>query len=349
MELRGIFSTLSVWLVMSMCADRSQATVAAAAGSLFSAVVAKVLSLASQDAADVATVERRSSRVPNPERRGLSLLEVMLALAILAVATAYLAASMEQATSNALKAQNLTQAELVAESVMNQVIAGVIPTEAVSWTPYSNSFGPTEWMYQVQPVATEVDGMLAYQVAVQRVDANVGLVQAKVDLFANRWIIDPALGLDTPPVDDGYGGEGYGGEGNAAASGGSGASAGGASGAAAGGIPAGGGFAPGGPGGPAGGGRGAGPGGGRGAGPGGGRGGGAGDAGGRGAGGGGAGGRPAGGARGGGPAGGGAGGRAGGGGFGPGGPGGGFGPGGPGGGAGPAGQGAARGGARGGR
>ncbi|MCR9294539.1 MAG: type II secretion system minor pseudopilin GspI [bacterium] len=332
-----------------MCADRSQATVAAAAGSLFSAVVAKVLSLASQDAADVATVERRSSRVPNPERRGLSLLEVMLALAILAVATAYLAASMEQATSNALKAQNLTQAELVAESVMNQVIAGVIPTEAVSWTPYSNSFGPTEWMYQVQPVATEVDGMLAYQVAVQRVDANVGLVQAKVDLFANRWIIDPALGLDTPPVDDGYGGEGYGGEGNAAASGGSGASAGGASGAAAGGIPAGGGFAPGGPGGPAGGGRGAGPGGGRGAGPGGGRGGGAGDAGGRGAGGGGAGGRPAGGARGGGPAGGGAGGRAGGGGFGPGGPGGGFGPGGPGGGAGPAGQGAARGGARGGR
>lgn len=350
MELRGIFSALSVWLVMSMCADRSQATVAAAAGTLFSAVVAKVLVLASQDAMDVGTVERLSSRVPNPERRGLSLLEVMLALAILAVATAYLAASMEQATSNALKAQNLTQAELVAESVMNQVIAGVIPTEAVSWTPYSNSFGPTEWMYQVQPVATEVDGMLAYQVAVQRVDANVGLVQAKVDLFANRWIIDPALGLDTPPVDDGYGGEGYGGEGNAVGSGGtaSGGASGGASGAAAGAMPAGGGFAPGGPGGPAGGGRGAGPGGGRGAGPGGGRGGGAGDAGGRGAGGGGAGGRPAGGARGGGPAGGGAGGRAGGGGFGPGGPGGGFGPGGPGGG-GPAGQGAARGGGRGGR
>ncbi len=130
---------------------------------------------------------------------GLSLLEVVLALAILAVATAYLAQSMQLATTNALKAQRLTKAELVAESVLNQVIAGLIPSTPVTWTPYNNSMGTTNWVYQIQQVPTEVDGMLGLQIAVQEIDPQLGLVQGKADLYVNRWIIDPTLGLDTPP------------------------------------------------------------------------------------------------------------------------------------------------------
>ncbi len=59
-------------------------------------------------------------------RSGISLLEVVLALAILGIASAYLSQAMQLATLNAVRAQRLTQAELVAESVMNQVIGGVI-------------------------------------------------------------------------------------------------------------------------------------------------------------------------------------------------------------------------------
>ncbi len=130
---------------------------------------------------------------------GLSLLEVILALAILAIASAYLAQSMELATHNALRAERLTQAELVAESVMNQVIAGVIPSKPVTWTNYHNSAGMTEWLYELRSVPTEIEGMVGLQVAVQKSDPNVGLVATQADLFANRWIIDPALELDVPP------------------------------------------------------------------------------------------------------------------------------------------------------
>lgn len=136
------------------------------------------------------------------ERRGLSLLEVVLALAILAMASAYLAQSMELATTNAIKAQRIAQAELVAESVMNQMIAGLISSEPVTWTPYFNSMGQTDWMYQIQQVNTQLDGMLGLQVAVQQLDPNTGLIQTRYDLYVNRWIIDPALELDVPPEEE---------------------------------------------------------------------------------------------------------------------------------------------------
>ncbi|MFK7737437.1 MAG: prepilin-type N-terminal cleavage/methylation domain-containing protein [Pirellulaceae bacterium] len=198
---------------------------------------------------------------PQPKgSSGLSLLEVVLALAILAVATAYLASTMEQATTNGLKSQKLTQAELVAESIVNQIIAGVIPSDPVSWTPYSNSRGPTEWVYQIQQVPTELESMVGFQVAVQQVNTGQAVVPTTTDLFANRWIIDPELQLDVPPEEEGYGDEGYGSEGTGGttSSSGSTGSTGGAQAAGAGaalGGAGGGGFGPGGPGG--GGGRGA--------------------------------------------------------------------------------------------
>ncbi|MEZ6134058.1 MAG: prepilin-type N-terminal cleavage/methylation domain-containing protein [Pirellulaceae bacterium] len=141
--------------------------------------------------------------------RGLSLLEVVLALTILAMASAYLAQAMNIATTNALKAERLTQAELVAESVMNQVIAGVLPAQPVTWTPYYspsqlsqvNLEGASGWLYQIQPVQTEMEGMVGLQVAVQKQSAT-GVVEVEYDLFANRWIIDPTLGLDVPPEEE---------------------------------------------------------------------------------------------------------------------------------------------------
>jgi type II secretion system protein I len=134
-------------------------------------------------------------------RRGLSLLEVILALSILAFSAAYLAQAMGLATENAIKAQDLTRAELVAESVMNQVIAGVLPSDPVSWTPYMAATGDSGWLYSIQNVPAEVEGMLGFSIAVKRNDLDAAN-PAVYDFFMNRWIIDPALGLDTPPEEE---------------------------------------------------------------------------------------------------------------------------------------------------
>lgn len=140
-------------------------------------------------------------------RQGISLLEVVLALAILAVASAYLAQSMHIAAVNAQRAESQTQAEIVAESVMNQIVAGVLPTQSVSWTAYvnPNPFGSSaaltndsQWLYSISSLATEVQGLLGIEVAVNQVitgQTDDGLA----DFFITRWIIDPSLGLDTPP------------------------------------------------------------------------------------------------------------------------------------------------------
>ena len=161
----------------------------------------------------------------NP-RRGLSLLEVVLALAILAMAAAYLSQSMHLAAHNATRAQELTQAELIAESVMNQIIGGVLSNQPVGWTPYVDIEGQSEWVYQVQNVPCELEGMIGLQVAVQKLDPQAGLVETDVDLFVNRWIIDPTLGLDVPPTETE--------EGMESSSDGSGSSTGGTSGGSAG-------------------------------------------------------------------------------------------------------------------
>jgi prepilin-type N-terminal cleavage/methylation domain-containing protein len=144
-------------------------------------------------------------------RRGISLLEVVLALAILAMASAYLAQSMHIATENALRAESQTQAEMVAESVMSQVVSGLLSTQGVTWTPYSNPnpFGSaaafsdpnSQWMYMVTTMSTEVQGMLCVQVGVKEIVTGQP-DDGKIEFYFNRWIIDPSLGLDTPPTTD---------------------------------------------------------------------------------------------------------------------------------------------------
>ena len=139
-------------------------------------------------------------------RSGISLLEVVLALSILAVAAAYLAQSTHLASENAIRAQTLTQAELVAESVMNQIVAGLLPAQPTGWTPFAppNPLGAgalaashAQWLYQIQNVGSEMPGMVGVQVGV--VQARPGReLTGQPDLYINRWIIDPSLGLDMP-------------------------------------------------------------------------------------------------------------------------------------------------------
>ena len=133
---------------------------------------------------------------------GISLMEVVLALAILGIASAYLAQAMQIAAQNAVRAQRLTQAELVAESVMNQVIAGVIPAQPANWSPYTSASSSSNWNYSLSIVAAEMQGTIGIQVGVQEQVPGAAIGLQPADLIATRWIIDPALGLDTPPAEE---------------------------------------------------------------------------------------------------------------------------------------------------
>lgn len=135
-------------------------------------------------------------------RNAISLMEVVLSLAILGVASAYLAQAMQLAAQNAVQATRLAQAELVAESVMNQMIAGLIPAQPVGWTPYSDSTSSGKWNYCLISVASETTGTIGLQVGVQEPIAGTLTGMQPADLVANRWIIDPSLGLDKLPPEE---------------------------------------------------------------------------------------------------------------------------------------------------
>ncbi|HAC92606.1 MAG TPA: hypothetical protein DCF63_18540 [Planctomycetaceae bacterium] len=147
------------------------------------------------------------SYVTATRRSAISLLEVVLALAILAVATAYLSQATHLATENAGRARTISHAEIIAESVVNQIIAGVLPAQSASWTNYTSpnamnrlsagSPSDSQWMYQVQISGTEVSGMINLQVGV--IQARLGReLGNQADLYVQRWMIDPQLGLDKP-------------------------------------------------------------------------------------------------------------------------------------------------------
>ena len=132
---------------------------------------------------------------------GLSLLEVVLALSVLGVSAAIMAQAMQLAVRNALRAQNLAHAELVAESVMSQVVAGILPAQATTWAPYYSTSTlatpDSSWVYMITIVPAEIQGMMGIQIGVR--DSSQPSVDQRPDYVVTQWIIDPSLGLDTPP------------------------------------------------------------------------------------------------------------------------------------------------------
>jgi general secretion pathway protein I len=131
-------------------------------------------------------------------RSGLSLLEVVLALTILAVAAALLAQVTTQATNNGLMAQRLAVAQMLCESKMSEVLSGAIPLTSSSWTQITDSRRRGNWYYQIQTVSAQRPNMIGVRLSVtdQPDSSNPEL------FFIVRWMIDPSTGLDKPPSTD---------------------------------------------------------------------------------------------------------------------------------------------------
>ena len=127
---------------------------------------------------------------PDQMRRGLSLLEVILSLAILAVSFGILAQLVGIGLRAAGNARDLTQAQLIAESTMSEISAGIVDPSSIS-----NQSVPSnpDWYVTAYVQATQITGILQVQLLVERT-ADFGR-PARFEL--SRLIRDPNLEVPT--------------------------------------------------------------------------------------------------------------------------------------------------------
>ena len=119
-------------------------------------------------------------------RTGMSLLEVILAIAILGGALAIIGELIRIGSRNAASARDLSTAQLHCESKLNEVAAGIEPLEGGG--------GPLdetgEWVYSVVSEPVDDLGLIGVTVTVSQDPAQI----AKPLTFTlTRWIIDPAV------------------------------------------------------------------------------------------------------------------------------------------------------------
>jgi type II secretion system protein I len=120
-------------------------------------------------------------------RRGFTLLEVILALAILAGSLAALGEVMRLADQNAASTRDETQAQIIASSVMDELIAGFLPLSAVNQQPVAVESDPP-WVFSIALEQTAYVEVIAVRVLVEQ-QADARLQPARFELV--RWLPNP--------------------------------------------------------------------------------------------------------------------------------------------------------------
>ncbi len=153
-----------------------------------------------------------SSKGPCCSRKALSLLEVILALVILAGAMAVLGQVSFIGLRNAREARDMTQAELLCESKMAEITAGIVPCDPVSEAYFDSQFDPgsnasndpdsTAWLYSIETELIDDTGLLAVRVTVVQ---DRPPARRPVELSIIRWMVDPQLeASEEDGFDDGF-------------------------------------------------------------------------------------------------------------------------------------------------
>jgi type II secretion system protein I len=124
------------------------------------------------------------------QRSGFSLLEVILALAILAGAVAVLGEVARHGLDTARIARDLTYAQMLCESKMAEITSGIAPVDAVDRAPVDVVSNATalSWVYSVETESTEIEGLLAVRVTVT---PDLPDERHPIRCSMVRWIQDP--------------------------------------------------------------------------------------------------------------------------------------------------------------
>ncbi len=144
---------------------------------------------------------------PNPNRReAFSLLEVILALAILTGAIAVLGEVARLGMRNAKIAREATRAQLLCESKLAEISARIIVPDPVQDVPFETSGveqGTVDeaaegWLYSIDIGDVDADGLIAVCVSVTQ---DIPPEKRPVRFQLTRWILDPDVEL-AEPIDE---------------------------------------------------------------------------------------------------------------------------------------------------
>lgn len=138
-------------------------------------------------------------------RRGFSLLEILLALAILGGSLALLSQIAETGTAAAREARDLSVARMICQTKLAELLlnnaAGIAPLSvSASQVASFDSQSTTPFLYSVDVQQAPLDGLIAIQVNVEAANSNGGPSLATYSLV--RWIVDPALELEQLEADE---------------------------------------------------------------------------------------------------------------------------------------------------
>jgi len=136
----------------------------------------------------------RQSAIGNRKSpKGLSLLEVILAIAILAGCIAVIGELVRLGSRQAEEARELTTAQLLCESKIAEIAAGALPAEAASSVAFEND---PRWLYSVAVNSLDQEGLIDVRVTVEQSE-QTRLQPLSFTLVC--WMIDPSLALMEEP------------------------------------------------------------------------------------------------------------------------------------------------------
>jgi len=118
------------------------------------------------------------------QRGAFTLLEVVLALAILTGSVVALGQVIHLAVRAADETNHLTQAELLAASKLAEVTAGIVPLDPVTDAPLDAG---REWTYSLSIEPTGIDTVVAVRVTVTRQTGRAGGLE---QFSLVRWVLD---------------------------------------------------------------------------------------------------------------------------------------------------------------
>jgi type II secretory pathway pseudopilin PulG len=118
------------------------------------------------------------------------LLEVILAIAILGGCMAVIGELIRLGARQAEEARELTVAQLLCESTLEEIAAGVIAPESVGDVPFELD---PRWSYSIEVSSLDTPELLQVTVMAQQVD---GSRMIPLSYTLTRWILDPSLELD---------------------------------------------------------------------------------------------------------------------------------------------------------
>lgn len=131
-----------------------------------------------------------ANRSPSTLPHGLSLLEVILALAILAGSVAAIGELLRNGMLNASDARDYTRAELHAESIMSQIVAGAIATGSISGAPVEDD---PNFTYSVVTEQIDQAGLLGVHVTVTHIQTTQ---RKPAEFTLTRWMVDPQMEME---------------------------------------------------------------------------------------------------------------------------------------------------------